>query len=59
MLILDLGLYPQDSALRAALAALEGASDHETLELDTAAMGAADWDQLLGKILDADRCLTL
>jgi hypothetical protein len=59
MLILDLGLYPQDSAFRVALDAIEPGTDTETLVIDPGAMPAEEWDGLLEKIMAADKCLTL
>ena len=58
-LILDVGLYPETSRLRAPVEALGNQPDCEILKFDTNNVDDKDWDIVLDKLLQARRCITL
>ncbi|MFT5504417.1 MAG: hypothetical protein ACI845_003563 [Gammaproteobacteria bacterium] len=59
ILILDIGLYPESSALFGYLEPLIAQPDCELRSINLPDMLDEHWDDLLQDIMNAERCLTI
>ncbi|MFT5274271.1 MAG: hypothetical protein ACI9J2_000796 [Saprospiraceae bacterium] len=59
ILILDFGRYPADSVLRSAFSDIGQNRAAEILRLQPTTMNEGDWDEVLEKLQNVDRCITL
>jgi hypothetical protein len=59
LLILDFGIYAENSALRPAISAISLDAGNEIMQLDPDIMSDEDWDGVLDKFLNAEHCIVL
>ncbi len=59
LLILDFGVYAENSALRPAISVISRDAGNEMMQLDADTMSDDDWDGVLDKLLNAEHCIVL